>query len=69
MSNLGEEERSFKTTVKLKVLGYLLGDGENDDAPKIVKKETIVEVKLIRERTIVGDEKPWETDDKKYREF
>ena len=69
MSNLGEDERSFKTTVKLKVLGYLLGDGENDDAPKIVKKETIVEVKLIRERTIVGDEKPWETDDKKYREF
>ena len=69
MSNLNMEERSFQTTVNLKVLGYLLGDGVSDDAPKIVKKESIVEVKLIRERTIIGDEKPWKTDNKKYRDI
>ena len=69
MSNLNMEERSFQTTVNLKVLGYLLGDGVSDDAPKIVMKETIVEVKLIRERTIIGDEKPWKTDNKKYRDI
>lgn len=69
MSNLGEEERSFQTTVNLKVLGYLLGDGPNEDAPKIVRKESIVELKLVRERSIIGDEKPWETDNKKYRDI
>jgi len=62
MSNLGEEERSFKTTIDLKVLGYLLGDGENEEAPKIVIKESIVEVKISRERVIVGSRKPWEKD-------
>ena len=68
-ANLGEEERSFETKVDLKVLGFLLGDGENEEAPKVVTKETIVEVKLIRERSIVGDKKPWESDDDSFRDF
>ena len=68
-ANLGEEERSFQTKVDLKVLGYLLGDGENEEAPKIVKKQNVVEVKLVRERSIVGDKKPWESDDDSFREF
>jgi hypothetical protein len=67
MSNLGEDERSFKTTVDLKVLGYLLGDGENEEAPKVIYKESIVDVKISRERVIVGDRKPWEKDQS--REF
>lgn len=69
MSNLGEDERMFETTISFKVLGYLLGDGENEEVPKIVTKETIVEVKLVRERSIVGDKKPWESDDDDFREF
>lgn len=68
-SNLGEDERMFQTKVDLKVLGYLLGDGENEEVPKVVKKETIVEVKLVRERSIVGDTKPWESDDDSFRDF
>ena len=68
-NNLGEDERMFETKIDLKVLGYLLGDGENEEAPKIVKKETIVEVKLVRERSIVGDKKPWESDDDSFRDF
>ena len=68
-ANLAEEERSFQTKVDLKVLGYLLGDGENEEAPKVTTRETIVEVKLIRERTIVGDSKPWESDDDSFRDF
>ena len=68
-TNLGEEERTFQTKIDIKVLGYLLGDGENEEVPKIVKKESIVELKLIRERSIVGDEKPWESDNKKYRDI
>ncbi len=62
-------ERAFLTKITVKVLGYLLGDGVNDEAPKIITKETIVEVKLVRERTIVGDEKPWESDNDNYRDF
>lgn len=69
VSNLGEDERTFETEIKLKVLGFLLGDGDNEEAPKIVTKETIVEVKLVRERSIVGDTKPWESDDDDFREF
>ena len=69
VATLGEEERSFETTITLKVLGFLLGDGVNEEAPKIVTKQTIVEVKLIRERSIVGDKKPWESDDADFREF
>lgn len=68
-ANLGEDERSFETKVDLKVLGYLLGDGENEEAPRFTKRETVVEVKLIRERTIVGDTKPWESDDDSFRDF
>ena len=68
-ANLAEEERSFQTKIDLKVLGYLLGDGENEEAPKVTVRETVTEVKLIRERTIVGDTKPWESDDKSFRDF
>jgi hypothetical protein len=68
-NNLGEDERMFQTKVELKVLGYLLGDGENEEAPKVVTKETVVEVKLVRERVIVGDKKPWESDDDGFRGF
>ena len=68
-NNLGEDERMFQTKVDLKVLGYILGDGENEEAPKVTVRETITEVKLIRERTIVGDSKPWESDDDSFRDF
>ena len=68
-ANLGEEERMFQTKVDLKVLGYLLGDGENEEAPKITVRETVTEIKLIRERSIVGDTKPWESDDDSFRDF
>ena len=69
VANLGEDERSFETNITLKVLGYFLGEGQNEDAPATVVKETIVEVKLIRERSIVGDHKPWESDDDSFRDF
>ena len=69
VANLGEDERSFETNITLKVLGYFLGEGLNEEAPAIVVKETIVEVKIIRERSIVGDTKPWENDDDGFRDF
>lgn len=68
LANLGEDDRSFQTKVEVKVLGYLMGGDKNDPRPKIVKRENVVEVKLIRERVILGDKKPWLTDDSDYRE-
>lgn len=62
VANMGEDERSFEATIEVKVLGYLIGEGKNDPRPKVIKRESIVEVKLIRERVIVGDKKPWITD-------
>jgi len=44
----------------------LLGDGKNDEKPKIVKRENAVEVKLPRERVILGDIS--DIENSKYRE-
>ena len=68
LTNMGEEERSFSTKVEIKVLGYLNGAGPNDPLPKITKKENLVELRISRERVIVGDKIPWKTKDNKYRE-
>lgn len=59
VSNLGDEERKYKTTINLKILGYLLGAGKNEERPKIAIRENYVEVKIPRERVIFGDERPW----------
>ena len=55
ISNLGEEERTYQTKVDLKILGYLMGDGPNDERPKLSITENFVEVKTPREQVIVGD--------------
>ena len=68
LGSLGQDERKFETKVSIKVLGYITGDGEsNQDTPKIIKKETIVEIKLPRERVITDDEIPWLKKNNKYR--
>lgn len=67
LASLSDQERTFLTKVTIKVLGYLTGDGENEERPKVIKKETIVEIKLPRERVILEDEVPWKKKDNKYR--
>ena len=57
IANLGEEERSFKTVVNLKILGYLIGTGKNDNQPKITVRESAAEFQFTNERTMVGDKK------------
>jgi hypothetical protein len=56
LSNFSNEERKFETTLEIEVLGYIFGAGENEDQPKMVVRENIVEVKISRERTILADE-------------
>ena len=67
-TNLAEDERKFETKVTVKVLGYLIGDEQNERRPKTTIRETQVEVRISRERVILDDKRPWAKDDGKYRE-
>tara|TARA_R100000030_G_scaffold5905_3_gene4009 strand:- start:6950 stop:7795 length:846 start_codon:yes stop_codon:yes gene_type:complete len=67
-TNIAEEERMFETKVLVKVLAYLTGDGTNRDKPKVTKRETVVEIKISRERVVLNDQLPWKKKNNKYRE-
>ena len=56
VADMGEDSRNYQTTVSVRVLGYLLGDGDNQERPKIVVRESVAEVKVQRERVVLGDE-------------
>jgi len=55
VSELGEDERSYETEINMRILGYLMGEGPNDERPKMSVVESYVDVKIPRERVIVGD--------------
>jgi hypothetical protein len=52
VANLGENERQFTSEVKIRVLGYLIGEGNSDDRPIVTKEENIVEVVFPRETVV-----------------
>ena len=43
--------RMFSSEINIRVLGYLMGEGENDDRPIVRVDENIVEVSFPREHT------------------
>ena len=53
ISDFSNEERKFETKFDIKVLGHLIGDGVNQETPHKAIRETVVEVKIPRERAIV----------------
>ncbi len=55
VANLGDDERVFETRIDIRVLGYLMGAGKNDDQPRVSFRENAVEVRIPREQTIFGD--------------
>ena len=55
ISSMDNEERKFETKIDIKVLGYLVGEGANADRPKFSIRESAVEIKFQRERTVFGD--------------
>jgi hypothetical protein len=67
-NGLQMELRNYETIVSLDVLGYLIGDGPNDDRPKVVIRENAVEVKIPREHVILGDIDEYLDDRGFYRE-
>jgi hypothetical protein len=54
-SSLGEDERGYKTDLTFRVIGYVIGADKNADQPKVVRRESAVEIKMPRERVIFGD--------------
>jgi len=52
VANLGEDERQFTSEVNIKVLGYLIGEGNSDDRPIITKTESVVEITYPRETVV-----------------
>ena len=52
---VGDEEASYEAKIEFKILGYLLGGGINDERPKIAIRENAVQIRMPRERVIVGD--------------
>lgn len=54
-SNLDNEQRVFITKFQVEVLGKLIGEGLNRKQPQVAVRQNIVEVKIPRERVMVGD--------------
>ena len=48
-------ERSFETTINIEVLAYIIGDNNNQEKPYFVYRENAVEVKIPRERMMLGE--------------
>jgi hypothetical protein len=63
IASLGEEERKYKTVITVKVLGYLVGEGDNQEKPQILTTENAVELKIPRENLLLVQE-----DQKRQRE-
>jgi len=55
-AGFGTDERVFKSTVTIKVLGHIIGADKNQETPTIVVRESPAEVVIGRERAVVGDE-------------
>jgi len=51
-ANLGEEQRRLETKITFNVIGYLFGKYVNDELPKIIVGESIVEYKFPKETVI-----------------
>jgi len=59
ISSLSEEERNFKTTINLRVIGYLMGAGPNDDQPKMTIRESAAQFRFTNERVMLSDKKEY----------
>jgi hypothetical protein len=53
VSNLNEDMRMFSSDITIRVLGYLIGEGKNDDRPIVRVEENIVEITYPQEGLVV----------------
>ena len=55
VASFADSERIYTTTINFNVVGYLMGENNNQIRPKVIKRENAVKVKIPRERVINGD--------------
>lgn len=55
ISSMDNEERRFQTSIDIKVLAYLVGEGPNQDKPKFSIRENAVQVRIPREHVVWDD--------------
>jgi len=46
----------FSSEITIRVLGYLIGEGENDDRPLVRVEENVVELTYPREGVVSDDD-------------
>jgi hypothetical protein len=56
VEDMGDDERMYEAEINIRVLAYLVGEGSNQDKPSVVRRENAVEIKIPRERTILGED-------------
>tara|TARA_Y100000592_G_scaffold43251_1_gene68726 strand:- start:11622 stop:12557 length:936 start_codon:yes stop_codon:yes gene_type:complete len=55
ISSMENEERRFETSIDIRVLAYLVGEGINQDTPKFSIRENAVQVRIPREHVVWDD--------------
>ena len=55
-SSLNEDSRLYTTEISIRVLGYLIGEGENDDRPIVRVDENFVEITFPMEGIVKEDD-------------
>jgi hypothetical protein len=55
ISSMENEERRFETSIEIKVMAYLVGEGLNQETPKFSIRENAVQVRIPREYAVFGD--------------
>lgn len=68
VGDMGDGERTYETTFQFEVLGYIIGEDPNGDRPKVIKTQNAVEVKIPRERVILGEKPRYGKDKGFYRD-
>ena len=63
VSEMEEEERVYETEISFMVNGYLIGDGPNQDQPKVVRRTSAAKASFGSEQCIVGGINEWMEDD------
>jgi hypothetical protein len=56
VANLSEELRLYSSEITIRVLGYLIGEGENDDRPLVRIDENVVEYLFPSESSVPEDD-------------
>ena len=68
ITSYNDEERNYQIQVKFNILGYVIGEGDGQKRPKIIRRENAVEVKIPRERVLYGDSQQFDPSSGFYRE-